>query len=131
MSTPDSTPTVVFKNPPRVRRRRAKSPSRIFNEAVRDQLRSNPGEWATFHTAKYNVPTKKWREDNPGFEFYVANVTERDEDGEFVGEKKYEVYSRFNSEDAPQEEAPQEEPQQEEPQQEQASDEGYSPALSL
>lgn len=57
---------------------------------------AQPGQWGVFHTAGYAVPTKRWADENPGFKFHVVNVTERNDEGEFIGDERvYEVFGCY------------------------------------
>lgn len=102
---------------------------------------ANPGEWGIFHTAGYSVPTKRWADDYPGFKFHVANATERDENGEFIGENTYEVYGRYvgvngeyldaNGEDPEGEDEPEPEQDSQDASGDDGSDDDFSPAANV
>ena len=130
MTTSDNTPAVVFKDPPKARRHRKALGSRIFNDQVREAFMAQPGTWGVFHTAGYAVPTKRWADENPGFKFHVVNVTERNDEGEFIGDERvFEVYGCYVGENGEYEKADDDEQPDEQP--EQASDDNFSPAVEV
>lgn len=133
MTTSDNTPAVVFKDPPKARRHRKALGSRIFNDQVREAFKAQPGTWGVFHTAGYAVPTKRWADENPGFKFHVVNVTERNDEGEFIGDERvFEVYGCYVGENGEYEKADDEQaPEQSEQADPEQADDNFSPAIEV
>ena len=92
MTTPnkkenDMTDRVFFPAPPPAAR--GGRPDSVFTDEVREDLRSNPGEWTKIHTAKSSAMGSIWKKryGAEGYDFVTRKVE---------GETAYDIWATYN-----------------------------------